>query len=271
MMKLSILAPCLFAASLAHGADQPLWELGAGAGLLSLPDYRGSAERRNYILPIPYFVYRGEILQIDREKVRGLFYKGERYEWDVSMGASVPVRSRDNTARAGMPNLDPTVEFGPQWSYRISTGSPAITLRVPLRKVMAVDFPHLSDAGTVFTPTIAFDFDGRPVAGAHASISTGPIFGDRRYYDYYYGVSAAQAVPGRPAWSASSGYGGWQVTGTLTRRYGKFWVGGFLRGDSMAGAVMDDSPLLKKKLTVMGGIAVSWVFMESEARVDRVR
>jgi hypothetical protein len=48
-------------------------------------------------------------------------------------------------------------------------------------------------------------------------------------------------------------------------------VGGFLRGDSMAGAVMEESPLLKKKLTVMGGIAVSWVFMESEARVDRVR
>jgi outer membrane scaffolding protein for murein synthesis (MipA/OmpV family) len=271
MKKLPMLAPLVFAMSLAHAADQPLWELGAGIGLLSIPDYRGAAQRHNYALPIPYVVYRGDVLKIDRDKVRGLFYKGERSEWDISMGASVPVRSRDNTARAGMPDLDPTVEIGPQWSYKLRSDWLVVTLRLPLRKVLALDFPHLHDAGAVFTPTLALDLDDQPLPGWHASMSTGPIFGDRRYFDYYYGVSAAQAIAGRPAWQATSGYGGWQLTGTLTRRFRDFWIGGFLRGDYLDGAVFEDSPLLKKKMSVMGGIGVSWVFLESGARVENAR
>ena len=271
MKRMLMLTPCLFAATLAQAADQPLWELGAGLGLLSIPDYRGSAERRDYVLPIPYFVYRGEVLQVDREKVRGLLYKGEHYEWDLSMGANVPVRSRDNAARSGMPDLDPTVEVGPQWSYKWRGDAAAVTLRLPVRKVLALDFPHLRDAGAVFTPSIAYDADVQPVQGLHGSVSTGPLFGDRKYFDYYYGVTAAQAAPGRPAWAAKSGYGGWQLTGTLTRRFQNFWVGGFVRGDYLGGAAFDDSPLVKKRMSVMGGIGVSWIFAQSARKADATR
>src|SRR4051794_28357577 len=104
-----------------HGeqALRPLWEAGAGVAALSFPDYRGSSRQRGYLLPIPFFVYRGEVLQIDREKVRGLMFKSERWELDVSLNGSVPVRSNDNPARQGMPNLSPTVELGPQLTYRL--------------------------------------------------------------------------------------------------------------------------------------------------------
>ena len=50
----------------------PLWELGGGATALHIPDYRGSEEIRNYVFPIPWVVYRGEILRADRDGVRAV-------------------------------------------------------------------------------------------------------------------------------------------------------------------------------------------------------
>jgi MipA family protein len=44
-----------------------------------------------------------------------------------------------------------------------------------------------------------------------------------------------------------------------------------LRGDYLNGAAFEDSPLLKKKLSVMGGIGISWIFTESKTRVERAR
>ncbi|MCK7496072.1 MAG: hypothetical protein MZW92_37815 [Comamonadaceae bacterium] len=39
-------------------ADEfPLWELGAGLGVIDFPDYRGSNERKTWLLPVPYFIY----------------------------------------------------------------------------------------------------------------------------------------------------------------------------------------------------------------------
>ncbi|HSF48456.1 MAG TPA: MipA/OmpV family protein, partial [Burkholderiales bacterium] len=93
-------------------ADQlPLWEAGAGVAVLDFPDYRGSDERQTYLLPIPYVIYRGEILKVERQKVRGLLYTSEIAELDFSLSGSVPVRSDNNSARRGMPDLDPTLEL----------------------------------------------------------------------------------------------------------------------------------------------------------------
>jgi len=35
-----------------------------------MPAYRGSSDQRGYLLPVPYAVYRGEVLKVDR--VRGV-------------------------------------------------------------------------------------------------------------------------------------------------------------------------------------------------------
>lgn len=255
----------------ARAAEQPLWEIGAGVAVLSMPDYRGADERRTYTLPLPYVVYRGEFLQIDRERIRGLFYRGERSEWDVSVGAAVPVRSDSNRARAGMPDLDPTVEVGPQWSYRLHQDQRMkLTLRLPLRAVLAVKPGQVRDVGTVFTPVIAVDRGNHPWPGWSASVATGPVFGDQRYFQYYYGVSSAEATPSRPQWTANSGYGGWQLTATLSKRFNDVWFGAFLRADHLGGAAFESSPLVREKTSWMAGVGVAWVFAKSEqmARVN---
>ena len=64
------------------GQSKPKWELGVGIGGLSIPHYRGSDQRADYIAPIPYFSYSGKRLQVDREGGRFYFYNSE----DVLVG-----------------------------------------------------------------------------------------------------------------------------------------------------------------------------------------
>ena len=87
------------AAGAAWAEQLPLWEAGMGAAVLSLPHYRGSDERRAWVLPFPYVVYRGEFLKADERRVRGLFFKTERTELDVSINGTPPVDSSENEAR----------------------------------------------------------------------------------------------------------------------------------------------------------------------------
>ena len=69
-MHLARLATALAAMTCACPAsarDEPLWEAGVGIAGLHFPDYRGSSHTRNYVLPTPYFIYRGDILPERKE------------------------------------------------------------------------------------------------------------------------------------------------------------------------------------------------------------
>jgi outer membrane protein len=61
MAALTIALAGLLAPALSNAEPLPLWEVGAGIGALSVPDYRGSEARSTYVLPAPYFVYRGGV------------------------------------------------------------------------------------------------------------------------------------------------------------------------------------------------------------------
>jgi len=61
----------------ASAEEKPLWEAGLGVGIVSFPEYRGSSKHRTWVLPTPYFVYRGKILKTDRGGVRGAFFDSE--------------------------------------------------------------------------------------------------------------------------------------------------------------------------------------------------
>jgi hypothetical protein len=68
--RAAVAVAVLAAAAPLAQADQPLWEAGVGVGVLRLPHYRGSDQSHTWVLPVPYFVYRGEFLRADREGAR---------------------------------------------------------------------------------------------------------------------------------------------------------------------------------------------------------
>lgn len=263
ILALALLVPCT-----ALAGSRPRWELGLGAVGLRLPDYRGSAESRNYLYPLPYFVYRGDVLRVDREGARARFLEFGRARVDFSVHATPPVDSERNRARRGMPNLDPTLEIGPMLSVALARDARRdyrLDLRLPVRAVIATDLSHAHAAGFVFYPHLNLD---RRVAGWNLGLQGGPLFATARNHRYFYGVERAFATPERPAFAARGGYSGFAALAALSRRIDQLLVAGFVRYDALNGAAFASSPLLKRDHSVMAGVAVGWIFVESEARVD---
>ena len=254
----------------AQAAELPLWEAGAGIAVLDFPDYRGADERHTLVLPIPYLVYRGDFLKADRESIRGQFYKDDRLDLHLSASGSIPVDSGDNAARRGMPDLDPTLEIGPNLTVMLlRSDTTHLNLRFPVRAVIATDLSHARDVGWVFQPQINVDFYDRfPGPGWNLGLAAGPLFGNKRYHNYFYGVAPQFATPERPAYEAGSGYAGMQWIAALSKRFPSYWVGGFIRADTLSGAVFEASPLVRQKDAFAVGIAASWIFSRSSKRVN---
>jgi MipA family protein len=96
----------------------------------------------------------------------------------------------------------------------------------------------------------------------------GLLAGTRRYHDTLYGVDGRYATAERPAYAAPGGGAGWRFTSGVSRRSGNWWFGAFVRADSVAGAAFEASPLVRRDHNVSAGLALSWVFAQSERRVD---
>lgn len=251
----------------------PLWEVGVGVSVIDFPEYRGSAERRTWVLPFPYIVYRGDYLKADeRRGVRGLFFKTESVELDVSFNGTVPVKSSENEARQGMPDLDGTLEIGPSLNFSLLKSADRKTtleLRLPVRGVLASDFSYVDFVGWVFQPTLNVDTrDAFGHTGWKLGFLGGPVYSDGRYNRYFYAVDPAFATATRPAYSPGGGYGGAQFIAALSKRYRDFWIGGFAKWDTLNGAVFADSPLVTARQSWSGGIAIAWMVDESKARVE---
>src|SRR5215813_10907223 len=123
-MRMCALAAGCCAAGSALGDSKellPLWEVGAGLAYARLPDYRGSDESHNYLLPFPLLIYRGDFFKSDREGVRAQFLDSRYVELELSAGATVPVNSKKNKARQGMPDLRPTLELGPALKVHLAS------------------------------------------------------------------------------------------------------------------------------------------------------
>ncbi|MGZ5033507.1 MAG: MipA/OmpV family protein [Usitatibacter sp.] len=273
-MRIAKLAQALIAMTFipaAAGArEEPLWESGLGVAALRFPDYRGSSEARNYAFPSPYFIYRGDFLKADRYGIRGVFFSNDRVDVNVSVGASLPVRSSDNVARTGMPDLKPAFELGPSLAltlWRPENERMKLDLRLPLRGAVTVESSPRY-IGAQFFPHVNLDVhDPAGFAGWNLGLLAGPVYTDSRYNRYFYEVQPAYATASRPAYEPGGGYGGMQFLVALSKRYPKFWIGGFARYDTLRGAVFEASPLVTSKRYVAGGFGIAWILGVSSQRV----
>lgn len=245
--------------------------MGAGVTTLAFPDYRGSDQTRTYVLPIPYAVYRGDFFKADRDGVRGILVDRDDIKVHASLGASFPVDSNDNDTRKGMPDLKPTVELGPAVDltlWQAPSERMKLTLRLPLRFAFTVErSPEY--IGWLFSPRLNLDIKEVPgLPGWNLGMFASPAYGDSRFHNYFYSVAPAYATPSRPAYNATAGYNGMEFLAALSKRFSNYWVGAFVRYDTLAGAAFLDSPLVRTRGYFAGGVAVAWIFAESPLRVN---
>lgn len=277
MIKRKLLGGVLIAAfSLqAAAADEnkdkqpPVWDFGLGIGAVSFADYRGADTTHVYVLPVPYLYYRGNFLKADRNGIRGKLFRQDWIELNISAAATTPVRR--NATRAGMPDLRSTVEIGPSIDLHLFKSADErikFDVRLPLRGVFTVQArPH--SIGAVFAPNAAIDIkDVLGFRGWYFGALAGPLFADRRYHDYFYTVAPQFATLQRPAYRASAGYSGSEFLVALSKRYSQFWVGAYVRHDTLAGAVFENSPLVKRDNYWASGVGMAWIIRQSKRRVD---
>jgi len=230
-----------------YADEKPLWEAGLGIGTVAFPDYRGSDQTRVYPVPVPYLIYRGDFLKADRNGLRGEFFNRDWVELNISVNATVPVDSSEDHARRGMPNLRPTVEIGPSLDFHLWHSSDqhlkfgaVLPLRVPITVDSSPQF-----IGWNFSPRL--NLDVQDIAGRAG---------------WNFGIGAG------PAYSARGGYAGTEFISALTKRFPKYWVGAYIRYDTLQGAAFENSPLVKQRYYVSGGIGIAWMIGVSKRTVQ---
>ena len=267
-----IAAACLLPA--VHASAQstergnlPLWEFGVGAFGLTAPAYPGADERNNRVLPVPYLLYRGEVLRADQSGIGARLFRSDRLEFDVGLAGALPSDSDDVEIRAGMPDLGALFEFGPRLKIRVADIDRNSRLRaeLPLRAVIEAR-GGLRRQGWTFEPKLAYETRGeRGLWSVEGNVSV--VFGDKRINRYFYEVQPQYANAARSAYGADAGLMLTRVGLFATRQLNPdVRLFGFVRYESYAGSANRDSPLHLKDSGTSAGIGFAWTLARSSRR-----
>lgn len=246
--------------SISTRAEQPLpkWELGLGIAAARLADYRGSEHGHTYALPVPYGIYRGDRLRLDRDQNRFRIFSTATFSVDWSGAVSQPVKSEDSPRREGMPDLEPTLEWGPQ--LKVALGEHWL-LQTRLHVVTTHEDGNFHDRGYTVTPSVSWETPLFRDFSLGAKLAA-PTANDR-YHDYYYGVSPDYALPDRPVYHGHGGASGLNTQLTLSKRTRHAWYGVFFSNHFLENSVIEDSPLIDDKTSWSAGFAATWLIFQS--------
>lgn len=265
-------APLLACAAHADevGTELPRWEWGVGLGAVHAPAYLGSAVYRSHLAPLPYFVYRGDRLRANREGVGLGLVDTDHLRLDLSLNGALPVKS-SGTAREGMRDLPPIIEFGPALKYRfIRENGRYWGLHWPIRHAVGVDRHGAEQAGWISDPTLRI-IEPMHVGGVRVDfgLDVGVKFQSATFNNYYYQVRDREATAARPSYRSGAGYAGTTISTGLLARFDQIVAGAFIGTAQLQGARFIDSPLVERKQNYFGGIAVFWVFQKSQEMVPQ--
>lgn len=250
--------------SAAAPSADPLWEVGVVAFGLTQQAWPGASEDVRRAIAVPYVLYRGPLLRIDREAFGLRALKRQGFELDVGFSGALGSAAGDTVARQGMPELGTLIEFGPRGRWHLG-GDPAgghWRLELPLRGVFDAD-DRFAYRGLALEPRIQWNH--RDLAGWRLTVNAGALLGDRRLAGTFYDVAPAFATAARPAYDAAAGLIAWRLGMTASYRLTRDWrVFGFGRLDSVAGAANADSPLVSRTTGYSAGVGLQWTGMRSE-------
>lgn len=243
----------------------PLWEAGVLGGGITQPAYPGADERASLLLGLPFVIYRGQYLRIDRGTVAVRAIKTPRTEVDVGLAASLGSRASDSEARHGMDDLGTLLEFGPRLKINLGEESGERSdsrIQLALRSVFDAD-DHFRYRGIAFEPQWVKDMHF--LNGWLVSTNLGAVFGDQKLADTFYRVTPGEATPIRPAYVARSGLIALRASLFASRLFTpdvRFFS--YLRLDSVQGAANQSSPLVRRDNGWTVGLGFAWTLSQSE-------
>jgi hypothetical protein len=221
-------------------------------------------------LPLPYFVYRGDVFKSDANGPR-LQKSNGIVEWEFSGGGSLSSNSRGG-ARSGMPKIDYLLEVGPKAKITLSkpTDTSRVVLDLPLRAAVSTNFSsRFGSRGAIFAPDFAYE--EKAIFGDEWSgrASIGAQFATTGLQRFYYEVEPEYARDGRPAYDARAGYLGATLELTSFRQVTRnFFVFLSLDVDRYDGAANVDSPLLKSRSDLGAAVGFAWSLAQSSRHAN---
>lgn len=258
-----IYIPMVLFISPVFASHLPRWEFGAGVGGVSFPDYRGADQGRAYVAPFPVGVYRGERVNVDRRGLRTMLFERGKFVVNASADFGVPVSSRDNDARADMPDLDLMIHVGPSLEYTVHRevdDRDVARLKLPIHVAFAMDLSEPYTHGWFAFPHFNYSASRTWSFG----LTVGPTFGTRNFHKYYYDVAPQYATASRPEYRSEGGYSGFRFSAATSRRFDHRWFGVFMRYENYRGSVFEDSPLVKADYNVTYGLGFTWFLGQSK-------
>lgn len=248
----------------AEASTQPLWEVGGVGFGVSQQAWPGASETVRQGLAVPYVLYRGPWLRIDRSSMGLRAVRTAAFELDIGASGSFGTSGASAVARLGMPELGTRVEFGPRakWQLGAAPGGGRWQAELPVRGVF-----DLSDGfaarGLAAEPEIGYRHDD--FGGWRLSAGLSGLWGNRRLAGTFYDVDAAYATASRPLYRAQSGLIAWRLGLSASYRLTPDWrLIGFGRLDTVAGAANEDSPLVSQRTGFSGGLGLLWTWKRSD-------
>lgn len=259
-------------------ADEPLslWEFGAAAAIIDVPNYPSSSQRNTIAAALPYVIYRGEIFRAgDGNGARAVIFDKDNFEMGLSFGGSFSADSESGTIREGMPELDFLLEIGPQAIYQIKKykfsqgGNANLKARLQVRAAFSTDFSTINNQGLIINPVITYQQRGRLFKGTALSASIGMVFATERFHDYFYEVTDQFITDSRSAYDAKGGYLATRLALNVS-----FPINDNIRGFVGIGSQLHNnsanknSPLYEKDVTYSASLGFVWRLFKSESKAN---
>lgn len=245
-------------------------EWGMGVGGQYLNDYRGSKEFQANALPFPIIVYHGDVLKVDEEEgVRAEFLKNKNFEINISGASALRSSSNENTLREGMSKLDTAFQIGPSFNILLAGNAfeDGLAVRFPVRAVFTFNTNNFKMDYIGYTVNPELTYKKREIFPRwNFKAAAGPIYGSRKYHDYYYGIAEEYVTDSRSAFKARAGYSGTFYEMGLFGRH-KNWMLQFgIRYDNLSNAEFLGSDLVETKDYFSVGFGIGWMFRTSTYR-----
>jgi MipA family protein len=255
--------------SFALEKDLPLWELGLGVGGLFFQDYPASNESNVWMIPVPTFQYRGEILRADeREGARAYLLKSS--DWSLELGANgLPnVNSEKNEARQGMSNIPWGVQLGPQFVAHFAEN---YKFKLGFYQAISTDFDFTKQIGVLSEIELERLFDNNlssifNSSKSHGRLSFSIFSGSKEFLANYYEVSQADSLVNRAYYESRAGLLNYEISyfQALEIRPWSFFVG--ISSEHYDISANRKSPLHKTDQNFKGFIGLTYLIYESKTR-----
>lgn len=238
-------------------AQEEKLEMGAAIGYINYPSYIGSKSRINKTLPFPYIYYQSDKVSLTRSGLKAKLFNYDRLHLGMSISGMLPVES--DGLRTGMNKLMPALEVGPEIEWNLlSSETSQLNFKFPLRGAIATDFSDTNFIGYLFEPKLSYSYKDNQ---SKLTLSVGPVFATKDYFDYYYEVKPEYVTTTRNQYSTpKKGYGGFRYSVGYSYKIKNYWFGSFVRYYNINNAVFRDSPLVETNKAFFYGASFAYIF-----------